>query len=366
MLWFGTALALVGCHEETRRSTTDPCGPDCTLAVDTAWSSDPDNPDLTLTYSAIERGDSLLIVDARVNRSLALLGPSGATARVVGRAGDGPGEYRSISAIDAHPDGRVFVFDRRRLTVLDTALRVALLFPLPMTVEKGVVLLDGTAVVDGSRRIGDSTFTLHLIGEGGQLLSSFDPSVGDATSRFIARGRDNTVWSAPRIASAPEYRIDRWDPRTGRLLQSIRDEPSWFTWTPPTYSADERACRGGDRSACDRADQAPRPPRAPIPTILHLWESDDGLLWIVSYKADSAWASSPPSDYRRRLDSVVEVRDARTGGLIATREFDEYLTGFTNVGGLVMHDMDDQDRPRHTLIRVSVRRSTGKPAPRGE
>src|SRR5688572_14949963 len=99
-------------------SSASSCRPDCVLGVDTAWSSDPANPDLSMMIPPIERGDSLLIVNAFANKALVLLGSDGKTVRTIGRAGDGPGEYRSISAIDRGADGRVHVFDRRRLTVL--------------------------------------------------------------------------------------------------------------------------------------------------------------------------------------------------------------------------------------------------------
>jgi hypothetical protein len=327
------------------------------MIIDTLWSSDPANPDLSMTYSPIERGDSLLIVNEYENKYLAVIGPTGKTVRIVGRAGEGPGEYRSISAIDAGADGRVHVFDRRRLTVLDSALDVSFTTVLPAMVEKGALLDDGTAVVAGTRYDGDSLFALQHIGTDGGLLNSFDPVTGP-TNRFIARGRDNTVWAATFHDETPAYELHRWDPRTGVLVQTIRDSPPWFRWSPRELSGNRLACQRGDRSACARAEDEPRPPHPPAPRIFHMWETHDGLLWIISYTADPRWREAAPSESHRVFDSVLEARDAVTGRLIMERTFDQALTGFTNRGHIMMFELGADDQPRHTLISVSLTRSS--------
>lgn len=101
---------------------------------------------------------------------------------------------------------------------------------------------------------------------------------------------------------------------------------------------------------------------ASLPTILAMWEATDGILWIISYKADAKWKEAGPDENHRMFDSVLEARDATTGDLIAAREFDQYLTGFTSSGHAVMQELDDQDQPKHTLVRMSIRRS-GEPSP---
>jgi hypothetical protein len=333
--------------------------------MDTVWSSDPANPDLTLTYSPIERGDSIVAIETYRNTFLAVLDRAGRTVRLVGRKGQGPGEYRSISAIDQHPDGRLYVFDRRRLTVLDTSLAVGFITDLPAIVERGIVLSNGMAIIDGARSVGDSTFSLHLLGADGKLVRSFGETGGKSFSVNIAAARDNTVWVARRYENAPVYEIERLDPTTGRVVQTIRDDPGWFRWSPPEPTADQLACNGGrgDLAACGRLDGAPRPPHPVMPAISRMWESPDGLLWIASLKADPRWKDAEANDADRRFDAVLEVRDAATGGLIGSRELDARLTGFTNRGNVMMVKLNDRDEPEHTLLRLGVQRDVHPATP---
>src|SRR5687767_1499909 len=120
-LWIVAGLPLSACDSPEEEQRAGRCATGCTIEVDTVWSSNPANEDLSLTFVPLERGDSILAVNAYDNEYIAVLGRSGETVRLVGRDGDGPGEYRSISAIAMHGDGRVYVYDRRRLTVLDSA-----------------------------------------------------------------------------------------------------------------------------------------------------------------------------------------------------------------------------------------------------
>jgi hypothetical protein len=349
-------VGLGACAEPPERVATGDCRPACTISTDTVWSSDPKNPDLSLTHSTIERGDSVLAVETYRNTYLVLLDRAGKTVRIAGRKGEGPGEYRSISMISQHDDGRVYVFDRRRLTILDTSLAVEFISTLPVVVEQGVVLPNRTAVVDGTRSVGDSMYSLHLLGADGKLVRSFGERGGKSFTVTIARGREGTVWVARRFEGAPVYEIQRWDPGTGQVLQTIRDDPPWFRWSPPEPTTDQRECDGGrgNAAACERAHDAPRPAHPVAPAISDIWESPDGLLWVVSLKADPRWKEAAPTDWDRRLNSVLEVRDAETGVLLGSREFDAQLTGFTNRGSVVMAALNDRDEPQITLLSVAV------------
>jgi len=85
-----------------------------------------------------------------------------------------------------------------------------------------------------------------------------------------------------------------------------------------------------------------------------MWEDESGFVWVISMKADARWAETTTDDYPGRYDSVIEARDATTGELVASREFDEYATGFSHRGRLILFDLDEQDQPRHRLIRLSL------------
>ncbi len=359
VLWL--ALTFVACSQDARVPdvAAADCAPKCTISVDTVWLSDSSHKDITIGYSPLELGDSLLLVDMYRNGQITVLDRVRNTIGFVGRKGSGPGEYSSISAIGVDDAGQLRVFDRRRVTVLDASLGFAHTASLPFIVEQGAVLSNGSAVVDGHRVIGDSIFTMHLLDAKGQVVNSFGKA--GATESFsvtVARGRDNSAWAARRINDAPVYEIQRWDPRTGTAIQTIRDEPTWFAWTPRKPSPDAIACNGGrgDRAACERSADAPRAPHPAMPAIFDMWESPDGLLWIISIKADARWQEAPAADRGQRLDSVLEVRDAVSGLLIGSVEFDGALTGFTNRGNIMSHAMNVRDEPVHALLKVTLTR----------
>ena len=358
----GALLAIAACSAgEGEQAPAAGCAPACPITIDTVWSSDPTNEDLSITYRPIERGDSLVAVNAFENWYLAVLGPRGETVRKVGRKGQGPGEYRSISAIDLHRDGALFIYDRRWLTILDSTLAVVSTANLPVTVERGIVFDDRTSVVDGTRRVGDTTFALNLIDAEGKLLASFDTATSQTAIRFIAHGRDNSVWATSRLPNQPRYEINRWEPRTGQRLQTITDTPSWLTWTPPDSTSTQRACARREPGACDRMEDEQRPPHPPMPVVFHMSESPDGLLWVVAHTADARWREGSRSELNKLHDTVLEVRDATSGALIGSRVLDQYSTGFSDRGNVVLYELDESAQPKHVLVRPSVDRSARRP-----
>jgi hypothetical protein len=74
---------------------------------------------LGLVYNvAVGRNGTVIIEDHQLPL-LRMYDASGKFVRNIGRAGEGPGEYRSIAGVETFPDGRIVVWDNRiqRLTV---------------------------------------------------------------------------------------------------------------------------------------------------------------------------------------------------------------------------------------------------------
>ena len=68
--------------------------------------------------------DARRLVDGRIAVALQtevrLYSDSGAHERTIGREGDGPGEFRRITSLGMLPPDSLVVYDRRRITVLDS------------------------------------------------------------------------------------------------------------------------------------------------------------------------------------------------------------------------------------------------------
>jgi hypothetical protein len=312
------------------------------IEIDTIWSSNPANPDVRRVFGLIERGPYMLLDDAYTHGQvfLPVVDSLGNTIRKIGSPGDGSGEYTNIQMIAAHED-RVYVFDRWRIAILDTAFKLLRHIDIPFKVERGVVLANGLTVVTGDGLPDRHDFALHLFDDSGKLVRSFDPVDRAAPySRTIAPGRANTVWSYERYSDVPAYTIKRWDPLTGQVVQTIEDKPDWFV-TPVTDSSTVPA-EGAF-------------PNAPAPRVARMWESPDGVLWIGSAVGEARWRTVSADFLDRMVDGVLEARDGESGQLLATRRFDEYLTAFTEDGRVLMLSHGADDRPRYTLVRVTLK-----------
>jgi len=333
-------FAMVGCRGDMNARTSAPAAAS-SIGVDTVWSSTPSNTDLNQSFGAIERGDRILFENHPQNTYLPVLDRKGNTVRKVGGPGDASGKYSSIQMIAAHPTGQIYVFDRQRFTVLDSMFAVVRTVDLPLKVERAVVLSDEHIVVTGDGAPNRTDFALHLLDGNGKIVRSFDPVDRSAYySRFIALGRSNTILSHDYESETPTYHIKRWDPRSGQVIQLIQSAPEWFHQAAPDTLIVEGRLRV--RSA-------------PVPRILDMLETSNGILWVLSSMPDARWPTAPPSSWDMRLDGVLEARNAETGALLAFRVFDQYLTSFTANGRVIALSSQGNGPLLHVLLELSLR-----------
>lgn len=243
----------------------------------------------------------------------------------VGRSGEGPGEYGYIRFVRPH-DGRFHVFDAmlRRRTVLDADLGVVRITNMPVGQLWGVeVLRDSSYVVNARLDFSHEPVknALHLFGQDGELIRSFDPRPVDNSvvlGRAFAEARDGQLWAAHR----KEYRIDLWSLETGELVKALVRKADWF---PVDF---EGAGRGPRRDA------------PPSPSVLDIEQDADGRLWVMIRVATDRWTDAfekTPEDahpeygeYRLAdvhvgYDTVVEVIDPTVGAVLATTTVDQAL-----------------------------------------
>jgi hypothetical protein len=262
----------------------------------------------------------------------------GRLVRVVGRRGDGPGEYRDIKSVVVGRGDTVYVVDRGsgRITVLapDYSLVRTVSFPAAASTHSLIPTARGDFVVQADIRTPELVgLPIHIVDRDGGILRSLGNArptlrVGEgfqASGRHVALAADGSVWAA-RI---PEYSVALWS-RSGQQVAELERDAAWFPRRAPGTPA--------------RIDMV-----RPEPTLNGIRLDDEGRLWAVSTLADARWKATAPrmpsgkeggvvdlGDIDRYVDTVIEVIDPRAGKLVAQRRFDQAIGGFTNGGNLLM------------------------------
>lgn len=263
---------------------------------------------------------------------------------IVGRDGEGPGEYWHPMPIVEFPSGRLAVFDDRngRLSILEadgTFLNSAH-FPhdilLAHPLSDSLLLVNGT--VRTPERIG---IPFHLVHIDGTILESFGPEASllpgaeEPGYRHIAVIDERQFLST--ATSGRPYRIELWDGRTLRTVWTRATK--WFPdESPPRRSREIRPWVGG----------------------LH---RDGSRLWTIVGVPDPAYTPAPPgtrvivdSQYRdSRWDTVVELIDLRLGEVVASQRFDQHILRLLWDGTALRLGADDLGVPLWQILALRFR-----------
>lgn len=271
----------------------------------------------------------------------------GRSSQVVGRFGEGPGEYEWIRWLKPHGK-RLYLFDPflRRVTVLDEDFEVVRTTPLGVRqfLWDAEVVNDSLYVVNsGFYTTERAGFYLHSVGMDGRVIQSFDelteaypPRASmeqQGTLRLLVRSRDGSLWAANRN----RYEIERWDPATGRRLDRFIRPVDWF----PSH---------GRRQPID-------PSRPPPPIIRDIIEDRNGWLWVLMRRTSSRWAEHvvrTPADAHPEMgeytmdgvpgawEEIVEVIDPETARVMAQSVLPNGIQRFLGEGSaLSTHHTDD-------------------------
>ena len=287
----------------------------------------------------------------------------GSDFRRVGREGEGPGEYGHVVWVREHGE-ELYVFDnrRRRMTVLDSdfeAVRTAPVgcldcngFDMAMLPDGGVAL--NYFMPGGSREeafSADAGFALHILGPDGQTLHFMDeiPTKSLLTPsrdpyRFLDVAPDGSLLSLHLTS----YRIDRWDPATGELLETFARGADWF---PDGQSYSHAAAPGRPPTTGTRA--------------MHL--DDAGRVWVYISRPAPDWEDrlerTPPDAHPEwgpwkygpgSSEGVIEVLDLESGRVLVSQVLD--LEGgwgqFFAPGWMATYD--EEGIPQYRMWRVSL------------
>ena len=256
----------------------------------------------------------------------------GRFVRVLGREGEGPGEFRAPMLIIRGLGDSIHVLDMmlQRMSILSPDGRYVRSNPWPVRIAASALQLpDGRYVV--SARFGAparSMKPLHFVSPDGEHLSSFafeesmDPG-SERWIRLITRGADGTLWTA---TWSHRYRLEHWSPE-GRLLEVFEPQRAWF--------------RPFDQTPM------PSPTQPPAPMLAAIWyDSTTDFLWVTSVVVDPRWREGigPLTRSREGLeaheivnpdrvyDGVVEIYDMKNRQLYAAGRFDRpFRAGFGNL-----------------------------------
>lgn len=235
--------------------------------------------------------------------SVKVFSAEGEYVRVVGRRGDGPGEFQFIHDI-AFSGTNLIVMDQRqrRWTVLSDRGRVLSDSPLRVQPGQFIVVSQDTIVV-GSVDLSASAvgYPLHLVQlSDGTILQHFGSQTGEFNVsepyarrvRVASGGKGASIW----VANPRRLHLEEWS-LNGELVRIVSGEPDWFppvTKVPPL----------GERP----------------PTRLRQFALDGrGRLWVTTWVADRNWEAvaresrdnveGAISDTRGYFDTRVDLFD---------------------------------------------------------
>ena len=289
----------------------------------------------------------------------------GSDYRRVGREGEGPGEYAHVFFV-REQGGQFHVFDRRkrRLTVLDRDFEVVRTASVGCGGCNGndmAVLPDGTVALNYFEPRGDdrdqrsnakSGFAVHIVAKDGQLRhalheipieSPFVPA--EDYSRWLETASDGSLL----VAQRRRYRIDRWDPETGELLQTFVREADWWPEAEQTGLPRE-------------------PGEPPGRAILETRQDGQERLWVHITRPTADWRdhivgtdrdANPERGGRVRYgpgawETLLEVVDLKTGRILLSEVLELAGRPFLIAPGwLAVYD-EESVLPRYRTYRVRL------------
>ena len=314
-------VVIVGCSAEgppTEVSGPCPSG-DCRIELEHITRiTDADDPGILPTQIAwLQETEAGTFVSAN-GTQIAEFGPDGRLDGVIGRAGQGPGEFEQLHTLIPGSGDTLFAPDlgQGRITMFGPDRVLAGTLPMPFGLLD-LVMPDGSFLVASQIRRSETIgYPMHVVDREGRVVRSFGtdepqyrPDLNHILTRKVALGQDGTVW-----AMAPaRYLLERWDPSTGERLQSTRIRSDWFSESNEPYT-----------------DETVRP----SPLVEGLWEDEDGRVWTIVQDADVDWEPPPRAnehrpverqEWERTYDWVIEVVDPGSGRVLASRRFGETL-----------------------------------------
>lgn len=299
-----------------------------------------DGPDL-LEYHpvtvAIDSRGRYYLTTALALHEVKVFDSSGRFLRLIGREGEGPGEFGRISNLVVGPRDSLYVLDdgNSRLTVVSREHDMIRTAPLPFGADYPRVhyLRNDVLLVNANVRTPEVVgLPLHTVTTNGEHLFSFGssdpvyrPDFPQILRRRTTLSRDGTIWSAyPK-----QYVLERWT-LSGRFVERLIVEAEWFEPYMRT--------------------RYPTPDESGFPNMQSIYEDGAGRIWCAVVVPDENWAEGlgeprvfegqryyEVEDLAATYDTRVDVIDLRTRQVLASLILDGYPIQFLSDGKLITY-----------------------------
>jgi hypothetical protein len=391
-----TVCAIVACDEGGRRTSVvaspamgdtvmiDGRVPSCTgCSLDTAFvatigtRTDPEVPQRLPAVLRDSRGVHYLVFDGWIDKPILRYDSAGQYLGIVGRYGQGPGEYQMTFSVFVGPGDSLFVWAEGRLQVFDTDARYARVAHPPHGIPFAVGDPDTRVVYSRlrSREREPSAWRASVV------VSDSDRVVSDSFATFSAggfaearaiRGPRGEIWTYLSVNG--NYRLER-HARDGRVKQLVGVTVTPDGRRPLMTSADFDSVRA---AALARAGPPPRRPvnSRPRPgprARTEMVVDSAGLLWVARAIAAPSWdtitiggrfdaPNEAPGEFTIDRDdedrihhTVIEVIDPDRAALIARTQL-PFLATLARPGFVARITADEDGMFRTMVYRVTLRR----------
>lgn len=332
---FVAALLLTGVNALPAQTTgrVESCQAPCLLIPERIASlGEQDGPGYVgRPNSIVQRSDGSFVVVERSDQDrFKVFDVDGRFIRTVGRAGEGPGEFKTTQFVSLLAGDSIEIYDLglARTTVLDPDLLPARTETLAAMMMAQARFPDGSRVaVSNIPTVDRVGLPLHLISADGEIQRSFgaEPPIEDVRnfdllSRSVTLASDSSVWAAQLTA----YQLEEWA-ISGQKLRQLERVVDWF--------------EGHD-------DYGPQGEDPPNPGVIAVRRDRSGRLWTITHVADVNWRDALQvgrsrltggnrllvQDETRFWDSIIEVLDVERKRVIAAVRLDEKALGFVADG----------------------------------
>jgi len=282
---------------------------------------------------AVDSEDRYYVTPLFSRGEVAVYDATGRLAKVVGRSGDGPGEFRLpvLVGVDGFDSVHVFEPTRRSIFTPGAESFSRLTNHHEVVVQQALTLRNGDDIVQNVRAL-NLAEPLHLIeSTSGTVVRSFGAAEPEPIEtrtplgfyRQIAEGSAG-VW----VARTNRYYVERWT-RTGELALVLSRAVNWFKPWDGVWSHPYRF--------------------RPEPRLRAIWEDEQGRVWIVVQVAAIDWKAADVGARREYAlhpdslaamgqtfvgpyDTIVEVLDPVAGRVIVSQRFPENFQGSVGRG----------------------------------
>lgn len=320
----------------------------CSIRLHPIWESQDGDDNLTAGGWPFESENTLWLVGERLGPSIVRLPTDGRRSDLIHREGDGPGEFRWITAAGSFADGdSLVILEDAAVTYLDSGLRSVRRLHNVLPRSTGWLVLPDGSVLHANTRTSTSgsavDHTLHLVESTGVRIASFRTAGSHDGLGLWPMGLgmvEGTVWVLePRVTG---FTVELWDVNNRARLRAHSLDPDW--WVRKTSPADV-----GEEAATRHAGSE----RRPTGTV-GVYESQEHL-WIALRHPDRNRTDRGISgNLAEVFDGVLLALDKSSGSVLAAKVVDAFPYGFTNRGRLVLYHEGPRGHPSIRLVDVEL------------